>query len=105
MADLDRQFDELLKDVYHGALTSLSVPSAPYMLSKELRRFALIFSQLEVNGQAEGGQRLLIKTLEDSASMLEASDSGDLIEFLQACKQANYSTKDVDHAVQSVFGP
>lgn len=105
MTSLDRQFDELLKDVYHGALSSPSGPNSPYTLSKELRRYALIFSHLEVTGQAERGQAFLVRTLEDSAAMLEATDSGDLIQFLEACKQANYSTKDVDHAVQSVFGP
>lgn len=104
MAELSRQFDELLKDVYNGSLTSLSAPCAAYALAKELRRYAMIFSHLEVTGQAERGQAFLVRTLEDSASMLEASESGDLIEFLQACKQANYSEKDVDHAVQSVFG-
>tara|TARA_R110000751_G_scaffold56101_1_gene119975 strand:- start:125 stop:442 length:318 start_codon:yes stop_codon:yes gene_type:complete len=104
MTDLDHQFNELLKDVYNGSLTSLSIPNNAYMLAKELRRYALIFSQLDVVGQAERGQSFLIRSLEDSASMLEATESGDLIDFLTACKQANYSPKDIDHAVQSVFG-
>jgi len=104
MTALDHQFNELLKDVYHGSLTSPTAPANVYVLAKELRRYAFIFNQLEVTGQAARGQTFLIRSLEDSASMLEASDSGDLVQFLTACKQANYSPKDIDHAVQSVFG-
>ena len=104
MTALNDQFDELLKDVWYGSLTSLSIPNDGYMLAAELRRYALIFSQLDVTGQAERGQSFLVRTLEDSASMLEASETGDLVQFLTACKQANYSEKDVDHAVSSVFG-
>jgi len=100
----NQQCEELFKDVYHGSLLSLSIPNPSYMLAKELRRYAQLFSFLELPGQAERGQHFMVRTLEDSASMLEATETGDLIEFLQACKQANYSAKDVDHAVQSVFG-
>jgi len=103
MMTTDKQFDVLLQDIFYGSATRLG-PASLHMLTKELRRCALLFSQLEVKGTAERGQEMLIRTLENSASMLEASDSGDLIEFLKACKQSNYSTKDVDYAVQSVFG-
>ncbi len=104
MTGLNVQFDVLLKDVYLGYTLSQSEPPNAMQLAKELRRIASVFSLLEVAGQAELGQQFLIATLDACASALEAGDANDLHAFLRVLKDANYTMKEVDNEVQSVFG-
>jgi hypothetical protein len=101
MTGLNVQFEVLLKDVYLGYTLSQSEPPNAMQLAKELRRVASVFSLLEVNGQSELGQQFLIATLDACASALGAND---LHAFLRVLKDANYTMKEVDNEVQSVFG-
>ena len=103
MMAIDKQFDVLLKDIYHGCELPLTGSPTTLKLAKELRRFASTLMLLEVEGQPELGQQLFIATLDAAARALEMGEGGDLKRFLAVLRDANYSEKEVDDAVQSVF--
>ena len=104
MMSLDVQFNTLLTDVFEGYTLSCAESPDAMKLAKELRRLASIFMLLEVDGHAEMGQQFLMATLDASASALETGDANDLHAFLRVLKDANYTMKEVDNEVQSVFG-